>query len=381
MKKNKSKQYLIRTALFAILIMFFSIACKKENENEQAFPEQFNKEAMLDNIGQNVILSNYSLLNNSIISLENAFTSYKNNLTQVDLNNLRLSYLNAYRNYQLCSAYEFGPAESASLRVNVNTFPTDTVQIIKNINSASYVLSAAENIDAKGFPAIDYMLYGIVNNDSLILQKYKDPSNGIKLINYLNNVISDIKSKVNTLYQAWNPASGNYITTFKISTGSDVGSSISMLINQLTFDLEIIKNAKLAIPLGKKTLGSHLPEKCEAYYSRVSVELMKKNLNNLYNTYAGIDVNGANKDGFDDYLEFLSIDFNGTKLHLAINNQFNLALNKLNEVPDPLSQSILSQNAKVEAAYIEIQKLVVLLKNDLASALGIQITYQDSDGD
>jgi predicted lipoprotein len=186
---------------------------------------------------------------------------------------------------------------------------------------------------------------------------------------------------VNTLYQAWNPAYGNYITTFKISTGSDVGSSISMLINQLTFDLEIIKNAKLAIPLGKKTLGSPLPEKCEAYYSRVSVELMKKNLNNLYNTYAGIDVNGANKDGFDDYLEFLSIDFNGTKLHLAINNQFNLALNKLNEVPDPLSQSILSQNAKVEAAYIEIQKLVVLLKNDLASALGIQITYQDSDGD
>ena len=36
---------------------------------------------------------------------------------------------------------------------------------------------------------------------------------------------------------------------------------------------------------------------------------------------------------------------------------------------------------KVEAAYNEIQKLVILLKTDMASALSILITYTDADGD
>ncbi len=48
-------------------------------------------------------------------------------------------------------------------------------------------------------------------------------------------------------------------------------------------------------------------------------------------------------------------------------------------VPDPLSNSIVNSQAVVNAAYLEIQKLVVLLKTDMPSSLGVLITYEDND--
>jgi predicted lipoprotein len=365
--------------VFLFCIVFYS--CKKDKELSNPKPDLYSKEDMLNNIGSNIILANYDSLNTSVLELENAYNVFKSNITLNNLNKIRIAFKNAYLSYQQTSLFEFGPAETVSYRVSLNTFPTDTNQIISNTNSNAYNLSAAENIDAKGFPAIDYLLFIFSKNDSLMIEKYKEPNLGSNRIEYLGALIGDIKSKVNSVYNGWKSSSGNYINTFKSATGSDVGSSISMLVNQLSYDLEIIKNPKLGIPLGKKTLGNLMPDKCEGLYAGNSVQLMKKNLLNIYNTYAGIDAKGANINGLDDYVKFLNSEYNGIKLHDAINNQFQLALSKLNEVPDPLSSSLTNNRSKGEAAYTEIQKLVVILKNDLASAIGIQITYQDSDGD
>ena len=53
----------------------------------------------------------------------------------------------------------------------------------------------------------------------------------------------------------------------------------------------------------------------------------------------------------------------------------------MNLLTDPLSQGVQGNTAPIEAAYNEIQKLVVLLKTDMPSAMGILITYVDNDGD
>ena len=53
----------------------------------------------------------------------------------------------------------------------------------------------------------------------------------------------------------------------------------------------------------------------------------------------------------------------------------------VNAIPEPLSDAVVNQAPTVENAYNEIQKLVVMLKSDMASALSILITYTDADGD
>ena len=46
-----------------------------------------------------------------------------------------------------------------------------------------------------------------------------------------------------------------------------------------------------------------------------------------------------------------------------------------------MSASLISQPAAADAAYKEIQKLLTLLKTDVASATAVQITFTDNDGD
>jgi predicted lipoprotein len=179
--------------------------------------------------------------------------------------------------------------------------------------------------------------------------------------------------KINSIIGTWN---SSYRNTFVNSLSTDVGSSIGFLVNQVNFELDYLKNAKVGIPLGKKTLGISMPEKCEAYYGKQSVQYALETLKAIERVY-----NGGSGKGFDDYLDHLGAEYNGGSLNGAIQNQFSVAKSKLSAIPDPLSAQITSNPAIVDAAYAELMKLLVLLKTDMPSSLGVIITYQDGDGD
>jgi predicted lipoprotein len=60
---------------------------------------------------------------------------------------------------------------------------------------------------------------------------------------------------------------------------------------------------------------------------------------------------------------------------------FNQARIALSAVPKPLSAAVVSQASKVMTLGSAITNLVVIVKNDVASTLGINITFTDNDGD
>ena len=53
----------------------------------------------------------------------------------------------------------------------------------------------------------------------------------------------------------------------------------------------------------------------------------------------------------------------------------------MEQIPAPLSIAVDQYKTEVDAAYLEIQKNVIMLKTDMPSAMGVLITYQDNDGD
>ena len=129
-------------------------------------------------------------------------------------------------------------------------------------------------------------------------------------------------------------------------------------------------------------LNLELPEKCEAYYSNtMSVLLAKECLLAIENNYLGRSTSGTDGKGLDDYLETIKAQHGSETLNNAIKNQFAIAKSKLSIIPEPLSSSVINAATTVDAAYLEIVKLLVLLKTDVPSALGVVITYQDGDGD
>lgn len=373
MKKYTYLQLLV----FSFVLVF--VSCKKKDNEEPTPDADFDKSGMLTNIGSANIVSSYENLNIKVTSLDSVSMVFTTSPTTNNLLALQNAFKQAYLAWQSVSVFEFGPAEQVLLRTNSNTFPTDTAQVITNIHSGSYDLSAINNIDAKGFPAIDYLLFSL--DAPQLINLYTTDTYSSNRKSYLNSLINELKVNVNTVYTAWSTAGGNYLSTFASSLGSDVGSSLGYIVNQLNYDFESLKNYKIGIPLGKKTLGTPLPEKVEGYYAKNSIELAIAQLKAIENTYLGRTAQGVDGVGVDDYLIHIKAQYNGGLLSDAIKAQLTAAITKLELIPDPLAETIINNPAIVDAAYIELQKLVVLFKTDMPSALGVLITYQDNDGD
>jgi predicted lipoprotein len=372
------KSFFILSIIFCSLLLCLSPGCKpKKTEDEKA---DVDKKAMLSNIGNNIIIPNYKALKVAIDKLDSATTAFNLNPDNTNLTNLQNLFKEAYRIWQTCSPFDLGPAETEYLRVNMNTFPTDTTLINSNISAGGYDINSIANWKAKGLPGVDYLLYGTGADNNEILLQYTTDADAAKRKTYLAVLTADMKTKVTTVVNAWLSTEGNYINTFINADGTDIGSSLGLLVNQLNYDLEIIKNFKVGTPLGKQTLGVFHPEKTEGYYSGISVELALLQLQTIEDIFLGRS-NQGNGFGFDDYLDQIGAQYNGGSLSTTIKNQFTSAITKLQLVPDPLSSSIQNNTTAVDAAYVELQKLVVLLKTDMPSEMGILITYVDNDGD
>lgn len=362
----------MKKGIFCLFVLV-SLSCKRDEIPEPvALSGSFDRAAMLSNIGNNIILPNYATLSETCTALKTSAENFASSPDSAGLVSLRNNYTAAYTAWQKCSVFEFGPAAENVLRSNLNTFPCDTNDIKNYISTGSYDLQTAAASDAKGFPALDYLLYGNGSNFSAILNNLST-TNGKK---YLNDVCSEIQSLTAKVHNAWKVDGNNYIATFTVNTGTEAGSPTSDLVNQLNYDFEIIKTNKLAIPMGKKSLGTLLPYKVEAYYSGMSAALLNEQLAAIENVYEG-----ANGLGLDDYLDYLKAQHTDGSLNNAILNQLTVAKEKCKALPDPLSVTISSNATLTEAAYTEIQKTIILLKTDMPSALGILITYQDNDGD
>lgn len=356
-----------------IVISLFLIAtsCIKNKKQPEPAPEQsFDKQGMLVSMVDNVILPNYNSFKVALDSLITSYNTFKSSDALSDLQLVKQKFHNAYLKYQKIDLFEFGPAENVIVRMNFNVFPTDSAQIKLNITSGSYNLETASNLDAKGFPALDYLFFGKNRNEISILQSFISSANQKQ---YVSDVLQNMSTKINSILSTW---SLSYKNTFVNSLGTDVGSSIGFLINQMNYQLDYLKNAKIGTPLGKKTLGIAVPDKCEAYYNSRSIEYAIETLNLIQTTYSG-----GSGLGFDDYLDHLKSSYNGQPLTSEINKQFDLARTKLMAITGPLSTAVISNASQVDAAYLELVKLLVLLKTDVPSQLGVVITYQDGDGD
>lgn len=365
----------IYLAVIAATTFVMIQACKKSStpDNGTDNGSGFDRKAMLTNLSTNIIIPAYTTYQANTVTLDAAVAAFVAAPDATKLTAAQNAFKDAYKQWQSTSAFDFGPAADASLRVNTNTYPADIAQINANVTAGTYNPQLLANLAAKGFPAMDYLLFGTGADNTIILVQYTTDANATKRKIYLATLAAELKTNATTVLTAWN---GAYKTTFLNATGTDVGSSTGQLINQLVYDYEVLKNFEVGIPAGIQSAGTTFPTKVQAYYSKMSVQLALLHIQALQNIYTGKD--GI---GLDDYLVQANAKYNGGSLNDAIKSQFAAATAKLQALTDPLSTNIATNNTAVTAAYTELQKLTVLLKTDMTSSLGILITYGDNDGD
>lgn len=344
--------------ILGVFLIIGVYACKEETEDP--IDDTFDKEAMLTNMANNVIIPAYAKWLTNTQSLNDAVESYLENPDETKLGAVRASFLKAYESSNHCAVYEFGPAADKSLRLKVNLFPVDTARIEEVIRTGDTDFGNAQNSEAVGFAALDYVLHNFTD----------ELASSTKRQNYLKANVQWILDLAMDVTSDWNAYKADFIS----NTSSSAGSPLSNLVNQVNYEFELIKNARIGIPLGKKTLGETQSNKLEGYFSNTSATLAIASLNGVKTAFEGGD--GL---GLDDYLNDLDAKKDGASLDNSISTLFDEIAEDLQG--QDLRNAIEKSPASLEPMYNKIEQLVVLLKADMPSQLGVQITYQDNDGD
>lgn len=355
-------------------------ACSKSGGTGGSKPgdSSFDRKGLLTNMSTNIILPAYTSFQASASTLNDAVVAFNATPNSTTLTAAQNALVAAYKQWQSTSEYDFGPANQANYRANINTYPTDVNQIGVNITANTYNQDLLANLAAKGLPAIDYLLFGVGADNNAILAQYTVDAKAANRKTYLAALAAEVKTRTTNILNAWN---GTYKATFLAADGTDVGSSLGQLVNQLVFDYEILKNYEIGIPAGVQSLGTLYPQKVQAYYSKASLQLALLHLQAMQNLYQGKSAQGDGL-GLDDYLIKVNAKYtDGRALNDVILAQFATATAKLQALNGTLADNIQTNTAAVTAAYTELQKLTVLLKTDMTSSLGILITFGDNDGD
>lgn len=362
---KKSVYYLV------YLACLFFFACSNESSDDLKL--QYDQTAFLTNIGQNVIIPRYEKLQKNISNLETKATDFTKNPATTELQALKTTFLTTYEQFQYCVVFDFGPAEGSKNLNSFNIYPVNSTTIESNISSGAYDFSSANQIDTKGFPAIDYLLYH--TDESTILTEFETENRKT----YLKKLIADIKKQVDEITNAWKTS---YKSTFINNQGNASGSSLALLVNQFNYNFEDAKNFKIGIPSGSRSsLGTTYPEKVEAYYSGYSLTLAQKNLQSLKELYLGISPNNVNGIGFDDYLIGLEKQELDTRIQTKL-GQIETALKELETEQNGILSDIAKNNNTILInTYNVFSTTVPLIKSEMPSLLGVAITYQDGDGD
>ena len=363
-----------------LFILLFS--CSKKDSSPAPVieePKEFDKTAMLVNYADNLIIPQYNALQEELEILVDAVNAFGEAPSETTLNAVKAAYRYAHYQYMNVEVFNFGPAGTAQLEYFANFFggfdysftqdgmlagySVDTTSIENNIASGNYDLTvySRNSFYSQGFPALSYLLY----NEGAI-DKFENSAARIK---YLKDIANRLKALVDTVINDWT----TYRSTFIANTKSDVGSPIGNLVNMMAYQMDILKGPRIGWPFGKQSNGSKFPSKSEGYFSGFGATLAHGNMVSLKNTYMG----GIKRKGISDYL--ISLDKGA--LNSDVIAQFDVVINKLEVIPEPLSLSFMNDGGKVEDAYKEIQKLLTLLKTDVSSALGVQISFMDNDGD
>jgi len=340
-------------------------------ENDMDF-----RKDLLKNLVDNIILPSYNDFSNKLSLMNNSLIDFSNNVTQDNLDQLRSDWLKCYKSWQHIEMYDIAKAEEIYYRLRMNAYPCNSTIINQNINNEVTDISTSNysNYTSQGFPALDYMLYGLDQDSTIILDFYTDPINGFKYINYLTVIINNMVLNTEMVISDWQINRSSFIN----STTNTATSSLNMLTNDFIFYYEKgFRANKIGIPAGVFSPAA-LPFNVEAYHKKnISKTLALEALSAIEKFFKGqsydLSTDGL---GLDTYVNFLDNDLDDLIL-----SKFNNANNKILLLNDNFVTQINQDKLQMLICYDAIQEAVVLLKTDMLQNLNINVDYIDADGD
>lgn len=356
-------------------------ACSSSEDSSDSIRDDFNRSDLLINLADNIIIPSLQDFGPKLTSLKSSIQTFTATPNQANLEVARTQWLTAYKAWQHVEMFNIGKAESLNMYYYfMNIFPTTVSDIETGVTTGNYNLNTPAYHDAQGFPALDYLLYGVAADDAAILAKYTSSADAEGYKTYMNDVVNQMDNLTQQVITDW---TGVYRDQFVSSTANTATSSLNKIVNDFIFYYEKgLRANKVGIPNGVFSTNP-LPEKVEAFYNKTASKVLSlEALNAVQNVFNGKAFNGAATGAsFKTYLDYLNTQREGQNVSTIINNQFDMARTKIQALDDNFSQQIITDNAKMSTAYDALQMAVVYLKVDMVQSFNISLDYQDADGD
>ncbi|XMO86897.1 imelysin family protein [Algibacter sp. AS12] len=364
---------MIKKLFLATVVLALVVACSSSSSDDSpTVTDNFNRGALLTNLADNIIIPAFQDLSLKLETLKTDKDAFIADANQTNLDELRASWLEAYKVWQHVEMFNIGKAEELLYGFQMNIYPVSTTDVETNISNGSYDLTHANNNDAVGFPAVDYMLNGVAGNDADILAKYEDE----KYKTYLSDLVNQMESLTNTVLTDW---TSTYRSTFISQTSNTTTSAVNKFVNDFIFYFEKgLRANKFGIPAGVFSTDP-LAEKVEAFYNQevsktLALEALLATQNTFNGTYYSSSVKG---ESFSSYLN----ELDRSDLAALINTRFDNAREKINLLDNNFYSQVTTDNTKMTEAYDALQLAVVSLKVDMLQAFNINVDYVDADGD
>jgi predicted lipoprotein len=358
-----------KSSLPALAALFFFAAA------QTGIAQTTDREAALRDLAHNVIAAGFQDLASRCQAFSNNAAQLVRKPDQPSLAQARQSWIAMFDAANRLRCFQTGPIvsrEYAATFYYTRVSPPAIEGEIQgtNVVDQAYVSALGGNI--KGLFALEYLLFGQkgfpgaqeMTADHAF--EMLSATNAMRRREFFLALARDIDFKAAQLAQDWS-ASGAQDAGPKFAAGGQ--ASVNTLVNQLAHSIEDLGQSRLNFVLG-------LPKPLQIY--RIEASPSGASLPGAIASLEGIQkfYRGAGSLGLSDILKSVN-----APLAKRIDDQFDVALAAIKAIGEPFDQAVLDKRDAIQNASDKVKALEILFKVDLASALGVTISFVSGDGD
>jgi len=331
-------------------------------------PPATSRQAALDNIARSVLLPAYSQLaarSADFAAAATALTTTPSPETLADAQQAWKEMLLAWRRTQ---AFAHGPVSDLGVYGRIQFWPTRR-------QSVDRVLRAPRPIDdayvqelgahAVGLSALEILLFDTRQDAAARLAAFSGPQ-GERQRKYFLALVQELLRQTRQVESAWKGSRG-----FAANFAGGGQDTLNLLVNDLLNAIEVGAQGRLLLAIDKRLEQHARSELVEGGPSGTSQAGVLALLAGARAVFAGAD--GV---GIDDYLQQLR-----PPVARRIDAQFQRAIDAVKAIAGPLEDSADGVERAVRRAHDECRALEIMMKTEVASTLGVTLTFKSTDGD
>ena len=342
------------TALTFIICLTVMVSCNKsENAGSNNF-EQLKSQVLLDftNI---VAVPGYQQLDASATALKTAVDNLNSNATEPNLIAARTAWKNMRSIWEQCEGFLFGPVEDNDYDPNMDTWPTDYVQmdsLLVSNTDFSVAKIQSLTLSLRGYHPIEYIIFGDHGSRTAASLTPRQ-----KL--YVSSLAADLKNTCHDLYTSWTSAPVNFSQqVITAGAGSTVFAkkqeAYLAIVESMIGICEEVGEGKMKDPFDTKD-----PQTVESPYSGNSVSDFQDNIIGVQNVYLG-KFGTADGKGLNDLVASGNISLDN-----KIQAQITSAINSFNNITVNYEEAIINQRVQCQQTMDALAALKDMLEDEL----------------